>query len=119
MTLSSRFFALGVALFLVVSMLSCGGTPDARPAITHVYTAGFEENDAGQEIAKYWKDGQPTVLGAGTDGSYATSIAVSGSDVYVAGIEGNGTNDVAKYWKNGVAVDLTDGTQRGYAKSDQ
>jgi len=114
---SSRFFALAVALFLVISMLSCGGTPDARPAITHVYTAGFEENDAGQEIAKYWKDGQPTVLGAGTDGSYATSIAVSGSDVYVAGIEGNGTNDVAKYWKNGVAVDLTDGTQRGYAKS--
>src|SRR5947207_15491542 len=88
MTISSRFFAVAVALFLVVSMLSCGGTPDARPAITHVYTAGFEQNDAGQEIAKYWKDGQPTVLGAGTDGSYATSIAVSGSDVYVAGIEG-------------------------------
>jgi hypothetical protein len=37
--------------------------------------------------------------------------------VYVAGIEGNGTQDVAKYWKNGVSVDLTDGTQRGFANS--
>jgi hypothetical protein len=117
MAFSSRLLALASALFFVVSMLSCGGTPTTRPAITHVYTAGFEENDAGQEIAKYWKDGQVNVLGGGTNGSYATSIAVSGTDVYVAGVEGNGTNDVAKYWKNGVAVDLTDGTQRGYSNS--
>lgn len=117
MTNSSRFFAVAVAFLLAGSMLSCGGSPAARPATTHVYAAGLEANDAGLEIAKYWKDGRVNVLGAGTNGSRATSIAVSGTDVYVAGIEGNGTNDVAKYWKNGVAVDLTDGTQRGYATS--
>jgi hypothetical protein len=117
MSFSSRSFAQAVVLVLIVSMLSCGGGSTQRPVITHIYTAGFETNDAGQEIAKYWKDGQVTVLGAGTNGSYATSIAISGTDVYVAGVEGNGTNDVAKYWKNGIPVDLTDGTQRGFANS--
>jgi hypothetical protein len=74
-------------------------------------------NDADAEVATFWNDGQAVVLGAGTDPSYATSIAVSGTDIYAAGVEGNGTNDVAKYWKNGAPVDLTDGTQRGFANS--
>ena len=110
------FLAL-VSLFLI-STLACGGGPSkAQPLTTHAYVAGFEENDAGLEIATYWNDGNKSALGAGTYGSIATAIAVSGADVYVAGVEGNGTNDVAKYWKNGVPVALTDGTQRGFANS--
>jgi hypothetical protein len=38
-------------------------------------------------------------------------------DVYVAGIENNGSFDVAKYWKNGVPVNLSDGTSQACANS--
>jgi hypothetical protein len=113
----SRWFLIALLVVLVVSTLACGGGSNSRPAVTHVYAAGFEENDAGLSIAKYWKDGQSVLLGQGINGSFATSIAVSGENVYVAGVEGNGTNDVAKYWRNGIPVELTDGTQRGYAKA--
>jgi len=53
----------------------------------------------------------------GTQDAEGVSIFVSGSDVYVAGYELNGTKRVAKYWKNGIAVTLTDGTQNAYAHS--
>ena len=55
-----------------------------------------------------------------TDGSknaFAAAIAVSGSDVYVAGYEFSGAHNVAKYWKNGTAVGLTDGNNSAYAGS--
>jgi hypothetical protein len=104
----------------LLAMLGCGGGSESQPplpAVTDVYTAGYELNDAGAQIAKYWKNGQARILGAGVNGSIANSIAVSGNDVYVAGLENNGTEDVAKYWKNGVPVELTDGTNRSYANS--
>jgi hypothetical protein len=46
------------------------------------------------------------------------SIIVSGSDVYVAGIETSTSNhSVAKVWKNGVATALSDGTRNASASS--
>jgi hypothetical protein len=94
--------------------MSNNNTP---PAVTDVFTAGYELDDAGTTIAKYWKNSEAHTLGTGVNGSLANAIAVSGNDVYVAGIEGNGVQDVAKYWKNGVAVELTDPTNRGFANS--
>jgi len=127
-----------------------------------VYVAGYENdqpstidgNPSGSPIAKFWKNGVPTVLGAGialsifingndvyvaganslgavfwkngvptqiADGSWLNAIAVSGSDVYVAGYQGNGTFagngvTIAKLWKNGVATNLTNGTTFGTAR---
>jgi len=96
-----------------------------------VYVAGHEAS--GQEysayygtdyrnVAKLWNNGVGQNLTDGTRDARATSVFVSGNDVYVVGYEASGQeyidNDcvgtqyryVATVWKNGVAQKLTDGT---------
>ena len=58
-----------------------------------------------------------TSLTNGTNNAGAESVYVSGTDVYVAGYENNGTKDVAKVWKNGVGTSLTDGSNWAIARS--
>lgn len=69
--------------------------------------------------AVYRKNGNIVFLTDGRTAAVATAIAVSGTDVYVAGYEYNGDKNIAepvhsqksiaKYWKNGIPVILTDG----------
>ena len=55
----------------------------------------------------YWKNGVPLRLSGPTVHSSATSIAVVGNDVYIAGeIDDSNGQGHAAYWKNGVAVIL-------------
>lgn len=87
---------------------------------TDVYVAGstfFTNGVNKQWSAVIWKNGVPTILAQsvfGNNGSRveATSVFVSGSDVYVAGstLNAAGTGSIVKVWKNGVATDLTAGT---------
>jgi hypothetical protein len=74
-------------------------------SLVNIYVAGDLNG-----IATYWKNGQPVTLKSKSSNSGATSIAVEGSDIFVAGWDGDafmyGSN-IAKYWKNGEPVELT------------
>ena len=48
-----------------------------------------------------------------TQESSASSIAVLGSDVYVAGRVSNGTQSIACYWKNGIFIELSENANVG------
>jgi hypothetical protein len=61
-------------------------------------------------------------LTSGIQLAAANSIAVSGSDVYVAGYEWNGSIFVGKYWKNGapfVISGTTSATTAGICLNQQ
>jgi len=123
---------LGSCLLLAaVLATACGGstplapTPTPTPASTAaVYVAGFEASGAYDPtfgeyaaVAMIWKNGVATKLTDGTRGAVAHSVALSGSDVYVAGSQADGAHAVAVVWKNGVATKLTDGTRDAHAYS--
>ncbi len=87
-----------------------------------VYAAGYEfvlrtdlSGTYAVLVAKYWKNGVDIKLNDTEDftTSYASSITVVGSDVYVAGYAMGGVTGgiykIAKYWKNGVTFKLTNG----------
>ncbi|MBL0358949.1 MAG: hypothetical protein IPP72_19700 [Chitinophagaceae bacterium] len=72
-----------------------------------VYVAGFESNGT-TTIAKIWKNAVATALTDGSKDGIASSIFVSGTDVYATGIE-TGSTRIAEIWKNGVATTLVSG----------
>jgi hypothetical protein len=71
----------------------------------------------GISVPTYWKNGTPVVLTyPSNSNTYAQSIFVSGSDVYVAGEESNNGNSNSSFavWQNGVLLP-TKGTQNDTA----
>ena len=117
--LDARYWKNGTSFYLG------GSNTDANSVFvsgSDVYVAGRQEDGAPvqgyfgtyyRSVAKYWKNGTPINVSDGTKDAYATSIAVLGSDVYVAGAE----DGVAKYWKNGDPVILGDASKNSDAYS--
>jgi hypothetical protein len=73
--------------------------------VLSIYVAGYEVSSNGKSQAKYWKNGVPVIVSDLSSYNETNSIAVSGNDVYVGGIEqiyGQTTIFNGKYWKNGV-----------------
>jgi len=85
-----------------------------------VYAAGI--NISAFNYAVLWAKGTEAVLmpppsSVITPGGGASSVAVNGTDVYVAGqltANATGNPSFALYWKNGQAVDLSSGPGGGY-----
>ncbi|HTS44531.1 MAG TPA: hypothetical protein VMH01_09055 [Puia sp.] len=82
-----------------------------------VYVCGFAPTYQTTYVALnsealYWKNGTPVYLGDTSQPSYATSIAISGGDIYVAGCYSTpGNPGKAVYWKNGEEVALSGSSQ--------
>jgi hypothetical protein len=111
------FLYLLIILLFAASFASCkksniSSTNPPPPASkdTTVYVAGTE-NDR----AVYWKNGTAVALTNGQYGSNATSVFVSGNDVYICGFEFDGKRARAGYWKNGTAFFLEDGSTNPYS----
>jgi hypothetical protein len=78
----------------------------------HVYTAKYWQNGTLKNLST----NNPTYL----SGSWATSIAVSGNDIYIAGNEafaGINYYTVMKYWHNGASSNPMGVSGRSWAKS--
>lgn len=84
-----------------------------------LYMAWSESyNSSGQSQTRYSKNlGAPVLINDGSADVRGTAIAVSGSDVYIAGSAIGSNAIVAKYWKNGVPVALSNGPQSAFGQS--
>jgi hypothetical protein len=73
--------------------------PDTTQSNVDVYVSGYEYDGSNGTIsvAKYWKNGQANPMSGGTINTFASSIAVVGSDIYAA-ISGNMGG--AEVWSN-------------------
>jgi hypothetical protein len=63
----------------------------------------------------YWKNGNLVYVTDGTYRDLLTSMAVSGSDVYLAGNEYHQSKSIAMYWKNGTPVVVSPNSIQSYA----
>ncbi len=111
---TDKLYASACLMALLSVVTSCnkdndsGNNTGTQPVATNVYVAGTEINSAGNNVAKYWKNGQAVTLTDGSRDAVARSIFVSGNDVYVAGFQDKAGSilNLATYWKNGTAYTL-------------
>ena len=105
----------------LLSAISCKKDNSTQPAEkfnADVYAVGLTSSSSRPSIAACWKNGVPVNLATDTTiSSGATSIAVNGNDIYVAGyigfadfISDTSNHKIAAMWKNGIITKLTDGT---------
>jgi hypothetical protein len=114
-----RLIFSALSLAAITPLAGCGSGESVPPGSgtttlqADVYIAGFTTNPANIKLATIWKNGIPTTLSNGTYPATAYSIAVSGGNTYVCGLQNNGTYNVLELWVNGVETALTDGKLQG------
>ncbi len=83
-----------------------------------VFAVGYEEVN-GMFVAKMWKNGKVMNLPNSGEYSFATSVFVDGTDIYISGVvENQNENPSAVVWKNGeLQYELSDGSTYGFASS--
>lgn len=96
----------GTEVFLPRSAPGSGTVTSIVVSGGSVYAAGSDGT-----FPAYWKDGVETKLPSDGISAYASSTAVTSSDVYVCGIDATDNYSNAVYWKNGVKTNLTTNTQ--------
>jgi len=123
----SNFDVFKIRSSLLLLWLAASCSPDAVPPVAEnrgiiagtsaannpgVFVVGTDWEGSSVNIAKVWNQGKAVSLTDGTQTANATSVFISGSDIYVAGWENSaverpfGSTGQAKYWKNGVPVFL-------------
>jgi hypothetical protein len=107
-----------VILFVPLAALFSCKKDHSAPLAPGVYAVGTSENiNGGPPIAAIWKNGIETELtnatAYNTGRTYATGIAILGSDIYVVGDSTSITGPLgfALLWKNGVESQLEGGLQ--------
>ncbi|MDJ1471065.1 hypothetical protein [Xanthocytophaga flava] len=68
-----------------------------------VYAIGYVSDSNYKKYATFWKNGKISIIEQKSGQIYFNGLAVSGSDVYIGGIEYVNSEGVATIWKNGVA----------------
>ncbi len=104
------------ALITLTILTSCSKSHNAAPVLTanfpsnvNVYTSVTATGPNG-DSAMYFINKKEYPLSSGLTTAGATGIAVSGSDVYVAGYERINSSIAARLWKNQVAATLYQGS---------
>ena len=123
-SINAKIWKNGVAILLPTTSGSSGGAKSVYVNGVDVYVAGYENGPNGTKVAKLWKNGigtnlvTPVLTNPATTFSVATSVFVSGTDVYVGGFQDNGNGEInAKLWKNGLSTSLSSGTNRSFVQS--
>lgn len=105
-------------IFIPLMLFIAGCESDEVSKGPDVYLAGYEGHEA-----KYWKNGIGVALTSIGDYGLASasSIVVSGNDVYVAGNiyspDPQNPEDGPVFWKNGTPFFLPSGTRNAYTSS--
>ncbi len=106
-----------ILITLTINLFTTCRKADVEGNTREVYVAGHETIDGRLYSAKVWKNGVATNLVGTSLSTYVYSIYVSGSGVYVAGVEFSSKKEMAKVWKNWVPTDLSDGSQTALTTS--
>ena len=104
-----------ILFFFILGFCSC--KKDHDPVVdpkVEVYVAGFIDSSSNKIYPTYWKNGSPVQLKFDytIKQAWATSIAVSGNDIYVTGYRINWSpsriTTTGMFWKNDISIEQDD-----------